>query len=108
MGYSYSLEWYQEQLKNNGVQSKLLDTHKVCGFDDFPVQLQLLEERFQNFQGESATKLSPMVFENVKARVDDYLTQIKNEYESAMQLQDKERFVDKYLRTFWTLVGSKH
>ena len=108
MGHSYALEWYWEQLNQRSVVPALLDTHQVCNFSDFPVQLKLFEERFQKFKKESRSKLSSAVFENVERHVNDYIEQANNEYESAKQSQDKNRFVDKYLRTFWTVIGIKN
>lgn len=107
MGHMHPLDWYQSELNQYGVELSLLGTHKVCNLEDFPVQVKYLEDRFQQWQNDARKILSSVVFEGISTSVMNYLEQVKNEYELAKKVKNNGYFVDKYLRTFWTVVGVK-
>lgn len=108
MGEMYELDWYFDRLAENGMSSFILDTHQIGTIHDVPRLIADLREAYRTWQKETMPKLSPEVCEMVSTSVERYLENLEKDYFALDLERPDQAFIDKYLRSFWTIIASRH
>lgn len=107
MGEMYELDWYIEQLSNNGLSAFIADTHKIADITDVPVLLAELRQSYEEWRTKVKPRIEDLIAEKLIKVVDVYIQQLEYDLSLVNDEASKKRFEDKYLRSFWTILAIK-
>ena len=107
MGEMYELEWYIEQLSNNGLNAFIADTHRIGSVEDVPMLLAKLKQAYQDWSTKVKPGIEPLLAEKLTNAVNAYTQRLERDVSQINDEISRKRFEDKYLRSFWTIFAIK-
>jgi SAM-dependent methyltransferase len=107
MGEMYELDWYLQKLAGRGLSARIVDTHAIGDLDDVPELVADLRQAYRQWREETKPKLEPVVAQCVDSAVQKYLNDLDRDFAELGDAASKTRFKDKYLRSFWTIIGER-
>ena len=107
MGESYELGWYHDKLSAGGLECRNLDINLIAEIRDVPHLIADFKVAYMNWNDNVKPKLSTTTAETVTAEIQSYIAQLECDYSALADDVLIERFKDKYLRTFWTIIAAR-
>ncbi len=107
MGEMYELDWYIEQLSNNGLTVMIADTHRIARIQDVPTLLDKLRQAREDSRVNVQPRMDRLVVAKLTNAVDAYIQELERDISQAKDEASIKRFEDKYLRSFWTILAIK-
>jgi SAM-dependent methyltransferase len=108
MGEMYELEWYIEKLAENGLSAFMADTHVDGKIEDVPILIADLKQAYRTWQAEKQPNLELGIAQKVASAVEKYMRELELAFTALTDDTSKRRFIDKYLRSFWTIIASRN
>lgn len=107
MGEMYELSWYIDQLTRNGLKAYIADTHKVGSVEDAPALIAELKKAYTEWNLTKRPQLDEAISAKVSMAVDAYIQELEDDLALATNPIARQRFEDKYMRSFWTIFATK-
>jgi 2-polyprenyl-3-methyl-5-hydroxy-6-metoxy-1,4-benzoquinol methylase len=107
MGEMYKLDWYFNELVDNGLSAFIADTHSIGGIEDVPRLMEGLKLAYQTWQTETKPRLDATLAGRITSSVENYIQDLERDFANLDDDRSKVRFKNKYLRTFWTIIANR-
>lgn len=107
MGEMYELDWYLNELRDNGLSPFLTDTHSIGEMEDVPTLLDDLKQAYTQWQTETKPNLEIVIAQQITSLVEKYMEDLERDFSNLNDNISKMHFKNKYLRSFWTIIATK-
>jgi SAM-dependent methyltransferase len=107
MGEMYELDWYLNELRENGLSAFLADTHSIGNLEDVPDLMKELQQAYGQWQTEIKPGLDPDLAQRITSSVEKYIENLRHDFTSLGTESSNVQFKDRYLRTFWTIIATR-
>lgn len=107
MGEMYELDWYFQELMDNGLSALIADTHSTGEIEDVPRLVDDLKQAYKVWQAETKPGLDIGIAQQITSSVEKYMQDLEHDFSNLGDHPSKIRFKNRYLRTFWTIIATR-
>jgi 2-polyprenyl-3-methyl-5-hydroxy-6-metoxy-1,4-benzoquinol methylase len=107
MGEMYELDWYLNELRENGLSAFVADTHSIGSLEDVPDLMKELKQTYRQWQTEIKPGLETGLAQRITSSVEKYIENLEHDFADLGTESSTVQFKDRYLRTFWTIIAAR-